>query len=164
MIDENKDAVQVGLCRPGVSLLVALATGFFLIPCYAADGADPSVRAAPETLVYQGVLNMTLGLAAVIVLILGIAWLVKRYGRGQSLGQGRIKVRAGMPLGQKDKLIIVDIDGEHLLLGVSPGRIVLLKELPAFSQAADEAVSDSPSRQSFKARLSQEINNRLGLC
>ncbi|MBT3198211.1 MAG: flagellar biosynthetic protein FliO [Gammaproteobacteria bacterium] len=60
-------------------------------------------------------------LLLVILLILAIAWMIKRSGRfGSALG-GQLRAIGGLSLGGRDRILLVDAGGTHLLLGISPG-------------------------------------------
>ncbi|MDX1656357.1 MAG: flagellar biosynthetic protein FliO, partial [Candidatus Competibacteraceae bacterium] len=69
-----------------------------------------------------GLLQMVLGLVLVLGFILGAAWLVRRFTplRG---GDGAIRLRGGLSLGTRERLVLVEVEGVRLLVGVSPGRL-----------------------------------------
>jgi flagellar protein FliO/FliZ len=68
-----------------------------------------------------------LNLLLVLGLILALAWVVRRFkgGRGAP-GQGQLRIRASLSLTLKERIVLVDAAGEHLLLGVSPTGITCL--------------------------------------
>ncbi|MDX1655207.1 MAG: flagellar biosynthetic protein FliO, partial [Candidatus Competibacteraceae bacterium] len=72
-----------------------------------------------------GLLQMVLGLVLVLGFILGAAWLVRRFTplRG---GDGAIRLRGGLSLGTRERLVLVEVEGVRLLVGVSPGRLQTL--------------------------------------
>jgi len=68
-------------------------------------------------------------LALVIGLILALAWILRRLpGTGLRTGDG-LRIIAGVALGNKERAVVVEIDGKQFLLGVSPGSISLLHTL-----------------------------------
>ncbi len=95
-------------------------------------------------------------LLLVIALILLSAWLARHKRAGSSAAHS-LRVRAQLALGLREKLVIVQVDGRRLLLGLTPGRIQLLTELAAADEqeATDEAVS-------FAVRL-RELMQRGGV-
>ncbi|MDY6829988.1 MAG: flagellar biosynthetic protein FliO [Pseudomonadota bacterium] len=109
----------------------------------AADAA-----AAPE--IGAGwVLNLVFGLVLVLGLFLALAWLMRKLGTLPG-GNGRlIRVVGGASLGARDRLVLVELGQQQLLLGVSPGRIVNLHTLP---ERLDTA-SGSASTRDFSATL-----------
>jgi len=75
------------------------------------------------------VIAAILALGLVIGLIFMLAWIARRLpGTGLRPGDG-LRVIAGVSLGSKERAVVVDINGEQLLLGVTPGAISLLHTL-----------------------------------
>lgn len=73
---------------------------------------------------------MVLALFAVLVVIVVLASLLKRFNL-KFQGASGMKVLSSVSLGAKERLVIVDVGGEKLLLGVTQQRIDCLKELPS---------------------------------
>ena len=70
-----------------------------------------------------------LALIVVLAVIIGLAMIAKRFNlRIQS--NADMKVLSAMSLGTKQRLIIVEVAGKKLLLGVTAERIECLRELP----------------------------------
>jgi len=84
---------------------------------------------SPEPVSMGGVMNMLLGLVVVIALILGLAWLMRKYGRLPMSNQVDMKVLGGLSLGTREKAVLVQVEGRRLLLGVSPGHVTTLHVL-----------------------------------
>ena len=69
-------------------------------------------------------------LLLVILLIIGVAWVLRRSGRfGSALG-GQLRAIGGLSLGGRDRILLVDAGGTHLLLGISPAGIRTLHVFP----------------------------------
>lgn len=94
-----------------------------------------------------------LGLILVLALMLGLAWLVKRYLHTPGVGKGQIHVVGGVSLGPRERAVIVEVDGERLLLGVAQGQVRMLHKLaddaPAASDFSDE-LSDAQMKTSVE--------------
>ncbi len=73
---------------------------------------------------------MVLALFAVLVVIVVLASLLKRFNL-KFQGASGMKVLSSVSLGAKERLVIVDVGGEKLLLGVTQQSIDCLKELPS---------------------------------
>ena len=93
----------------------------------AADAVIDKPSVAP---VFSGtsVLQVILSLAFVIVLIYAVAWYVRRLqltttGSGQSM-----RVVSALSVGTREKVVLVQVGEEQLLLGVAPGRVNLLRQ------------------------------------
>lgn len=128
------------------SLLPVVLTG----SAWAADPATAPASGTPLASPLSGsqFVETLLGLAAVLLLIFALAFVVRRFGNLPGMGKGRIQVLGGLSLGSREKAVLVEVEGQRLLLGVAPGRVQTLHVLPAredssFGAALDDAVSDT---------------------
>ncbi|MGL5947518.1 MAG: flagellar biosynthetic protein FliO [Aeromonas sp.] len=78
-----------------------------------------------------------LSMLLIIGLIVALAWLMKKTKLANALGGAHIKVLATVPLGAKERLLLVDVGGEQVLLGVTAQQITALHTcaLPASAKA-----------------------------
>jgi flagellar protein FliO/FliZ len=100
----------------------------------AADAASaPGVRgegAAPALLGPGQAMEYVLGVITVMVALAVFAFALRRLQQRQAFGGGSLmRVCASLPLGGKERLLLVEADGERLLLGVSPGGVQLVRRL-----------------------------------
>lgn len=105
---------------------------------------------------FSSILAIVLSLGLVLLLAWGGLWLLRRFQDGQ-LGslrresQGRtLRFTRTLPLGPRERLVLVEVDGEELLLGVTAHTIVELKTWP--KREADPA-SDAPPAERPRFRL-----------
>jgi flagellar protein FliO/FliZ len=95
----------------------------------------------------SGVLELVAGLAFVILLIFVLAGLYKRFGNaGIGMG-GLIKVTAAMSLGNRDRIALITVGPQQLLIGISPGRI---STLHVFEDSIDLDMRASPKVADIK--------------
>ena len=94
------------------------------------------VGSAVPSLGVGAVLQTLVGLAVVIGLVFGCAWLARRFGFQPARRGGPLKVVSSVGLGAKESATIVEIGDTWLVLGVAPGNVRLLHALPAGSAAA----------------------------
>ncbi|AKK67867.1 MULTISPECIES: flagellar biosynthetic protein FliO [Xanthomonas translucens group] len=103
-----------------MSLLLAAAT-------QAAKSASGVGSAAPSP---PSLIGAVFALLLVLGLILGMAWVLKRLpGSGFRPAEG-LRVVASLAVGAKERVVVIDVNGEQLLLGVSPGGVRTLHHLP----------------------------------
>ncbi len=74
-------------------------------------------------------LQMTLGLMVVLGLIIGLSWLVRRFNLGVPGTAANMKVVGAMNVGTKEKILLVEVENQRLLIGVTPHQITLLQAL-----------------------------------
>lgn len=95
-------------------------------------------------------LATTLGaLVLVIGVIFGLAWVLKRMQVPSLMGaKAGLKVVSQLPLGQKERVLVLDVNGEQVLVGVTPQQITLLKTL-------NNPIEESEPAKSFSSQLNQ---------
>ncbi|MFP8779474.1 FliO/MopB family protein [Hydrogenophaga sp. RWCD_12] len=97
-----------------------------------------------------------------LIVMVGIAWLLQRYRRhlpGAAHRAGpALQVLGGVALGPQQRVVTVQVgQGEQavcLVLGVSPGSVTALHQMP-LPTAASEPVDAAPPATGFAARLAQ---------
>lgn len=90
--------------------------------------AAEAESARPGLSLHSGLVQMILGLMVILVLIIGAAWLLRRFMplRG---GEGAIKVLGGLTLGSRERVVLLQVGETRLLVGISPGRVATLYAL-----------------------------------
>lgn len=77
-----------------------------------------------------GIGQMLLGLAAVIALVFALAWLARRLGVPMQNQSPLLRRIATMPLGARERVVIVEAGDQWLVLGVTAQNIQTLHTLP----------------------------------
>jgi flagellar protein FliO/FliZ len=103
---------------------------------FAASAALPTVptpAAEPvRSFAAAGLLQAGFGLALVLALIFGCAWVARRFGLLQQPGSGRlIKVVSSAMVGQRERVVVVEVGSTWLVLGVAAGQVRALHSMPA---------------------------------
>jgi flagellar protein FliO/FliZ len=104
-------------------LLLILALLLLIDFSRAAEGLSPPVSYS------SSLLQMMLGLAATIVMIFVVVWLIKRVGYTGYNATNKMKIKGTLALSPKEKLLLIEVEGETILIGVAPGFVGLLKTL-----------------------------------
>ncbi|MFY0747298.1 MULTISPECIES: flagellar biosynthetic protein FliO [unclassified Pseudomonas] len=129
-----------------------LMVGLFAALPLAAWAAEPvaQVAAAPVGGSVGGQLTqLVLGLLLVVGLIFVLAWLMRRV---QSIGPGNaqvIEMIGSRSLGPRDRLVLVQVGEEQILLGITPGRITPLHVL----KTPVPTTQSQPATPEFAQRL-----------
>lgn len=96
----------------------------------AAEGTDPAVAKAPfEPLGAGSLLQFTVSLLLVLAAIVVSAWLLRRFGRLQSSANGALRIIGGLSVGARERVVLVQVGKDQLLLGVAPGQVRTLHVL-----------------------------------
>lgn len=72
--------------------------------------------------------KIVISLALVILLVLGLGWMFKKLSLRMP-GNRQIKVICALPLGQRERILVIEIQGKQRVIGVTPQNINLLFEL-----------------------------------
>ncbi|GID07559.1 MULTISPECIES: flagellar biosynthetic protein FliO [Pseudomonas] len=114
--------------------------------------AEPVTTAA--TAVSSGVAGqltqLVFGLLLVLGLIFLLAWLLRRVQQAGPAGKGQvIELIGSRALGPRDRLMLVQVGNEQILLGLSPGTITalhVLKEPVQVPSATEKATPEFAQR------------------
>jgi flagellar protein FliO/FliZ len=159
-------ARRESVARWHAALCTCLLLGALAEPAIAqVESARPF--AAPSTVTSgapSGVASLgqvTLALALVLAVIFVAAWLLRRVrGLGRT-GAGALDILADLPVGQKERAVLIRVGTTQVLLGVAPGRVTTLHVLPEPVNITPPAVgSDGPGsgeRPDFKSLLMKSL-------
>lgn len=122
-----------------------------------AGAAGHAAAAAPtlatgSALSAGSILQVVLGLAAVLAMVWSIAWLLKRISPIHGSRAGLIRVVGGAALGQRERIVVVEVGGTWLLLGVAPGQVRTLHTMPR-SETPVAPGAPEPAEPGFAAWL-----------
>jgi flagellar protein FliO/FliZ len=145
-------------------VLFTLASILACVAAFAADETRPfAAPSAVPTAAPPGVGSLgqvTVALALVLAVIFAAAWGVRRmrgFGRAAS---GTLDVLADLPLGQKERAVLIRVGTKQILLGVAPGRVSTLHVLAEPVDMATPPIAPnagSPEKPSFKALLMKSL-------
>jgi len=125
-------------------------------PAVAEEG--PPAQAMPSSVITaETSMQMLAGLIFVLAIIIGLAWLLKRFALMPSTSAGNLKIVAATGVGQREKVVIVEIDETWLVLGVAPGRVNKLHTLE--KPATNKTESGTPG--SLTDKFSEQLNQNL---
>lgn len=124
-----------------------------LLPA-AACGAEP--QAAPGFAGAGQVGKMIAGLLLMIVMIIGLAALLKRVNGFQRNLPGAIRIVSVTSIGARERLLLVEIGGQQLLVGSAPGRVQTLLVL---DQPLAVPQSAPGQRDGFAERLRDALGS-----
>lgn len=98
---------------------------------YAADPVRPAYTPPPAAAVSSGsVLQVILSLLLVLAAIVMVAWVLKRINMPQNAAGSALKVISGVAVGQRERIVLVEVNDTWLVVGVAPGQVTALHTMP----------------------------------
>jgi flagellar protein FliO/FliZ len=139
-----------------LSALIFLIFTPVVIAADSSSAAKASLTPAyQEPFSAQALMQLLLGLVLVVVLILSISWALRRFS-GIAPVSKNMRVLGVMPLGTREKAVLVQVGDKQMLLGVAPGRVSHL-------QSFDEPVVEpEEAGKGFAHRLSEAMSKQKG--
>ena len=108
------------------------------------------------------VVGMIGSLAVVLALIFALAWVARRM-QGLRRNATGLQVLAAVPVGAKEKVVMMKLGDEHFLLGVASGSVSLLhryEQAPPAIVAAEAPKVSAPDLNAFAARLREMMGKQ----
>lgn len=141
-------------------------TLFLALPCWAAlafPGLALATTVAPaatsvELSPVSTLLQTVLAVAVVLGVILGLAWLARRVNPMALTGNpASLRVVSGVMVGQRERVVVVEVQGKWLVLGVAAQSVNLLCTL----DKPEDVPADVPvARGAFADKLRTLLESR----
>lgn len=159
----------LGVIRGMAMRGLAITTGIMAL-CLAAPAvfaaekfAAPKASETPAAVGTEGLAQVTLSLLLVLAAVFAAAWVVRRLRGFGKFGGGVLQVITEVPVGTKERVVLIQVGHQQLLIGVAPGRVSTLHVLAepvtpppgtGTEVSADGAV---PPSHDFKAILKRSL-------
>ena len=126
--------------------LVALALGGQVLAQETGNELPEKAVQAPDTV--ATLISLGAGLVAVVAVIYGCAWIIRRMNGMTGMNNSAIRVVSVMAVGTRERVALIEVGGQQILLGITPSAI---RTLHVF----DEPVVDAgnPPSGDFARRL-----------
>lgn len=153
---ETPSAVAAPAAAPAVSPAAALPALPAMPP-----GAPATMAPASSA---GSLLQTIFALMFVLALLIGLAWFMKRYGPKVMGGNNKMRVVSSLNLGGRERIVLVEVADQWIVVGASPGRINALATMPR--QEGDlpqlATAQNGPAAANFSEWLKQTIEKRNG--
>ena len=144
------DVDATAQAAPAVTAPVAVAPAPHPAP------ATPSTATtAPSSA--GGLLQVMFGLLVVLGLLAAALWFLKRMGGSRFAPGSVVKIIGGVSVGNRERVMVVEVADQWIVIGVAPGRVSTLASMPRQEQPAAQAAPGVPN---FSAWLKQTIEKR----
>lgn len=100
--------------------------------------------------------QIVLSLVLVLLIIFVSAWLLRRYGRFPGVADGRLKVIGALSVGQRERILLLQVGKEQILVGVTSSKISTLHQL----EEAVEVKDNEPISSQFSKRLQEALKSK----
>ncbi len=144
-----------------IRIIVAMP-GLLAGTVLAAGEKAPLNSVLTDSNVTSQLLQTTLGLLAVLAVIVAMGWAVKRFGNLRGGVQGQMKIVGGISLGTRERVVLLQVGDQQLVLGVAAGQIRTLHVLEQPLSAGDSGtpVADKADVPSFAMRMQAALKSR----
>jgi flagellar protein FliO/FliZ len=115
--------------------------------------ASAPVYTPPDTT--ASLLKVTLGLGFVVIAIFVSAWLFKRFAGSAFIANDSMRVVGGLSVSQRDRIVLVQIGDEQIVVGVSPGRIQTLHVMKNLVEVPDNQPTSAAFAEKLNAAMKQ---------
>jgi flagellar protein FliO/FliZ len=139
------------------------------VPASAPAAALPAMPAgAPMTMAPTSsagsLLQTILALMFVLALLIGLAWFMKRYGPKVMGGNNKMRVVSSLSLGGRERIVLVEVADQWIVVGASPGRVNALATMPRQEGEPPQLATaqNGPAAANFSEWLKQTIEKRNG--
>lgn len=124
------------------------------------------LQKAPSVMGFGNIVQIIAGLFVVLMMIMGAAWMMKRYGGLGGVSNADLKIVAGISVGQREKIVVVQAGDTQVLVGIAPGNIQTLHVLENNINTGDRTNvkgSSVDGINGFMKHLKQQVKKRAEL-
>jgi len=141
------------------------ATGPVATPAPASPASPAPGTTMPAGSPTGSLLQTLFALVLVLAVLAALAWFLKRYGPRAGGATANLRVVGSLSLGGRERLLVVEVGNQWIVVGASPGRVNALATMPKQEGAA--GVGDGaalaphvPAANNFADWLRQTIDKR----
>lgn len=135
-------------------MMRALLLPLLLIVSGIVQAAEPAGPGSAASL-----LQVLLGLVVVLGLLAGTAWTIRRLGLARPSAASVVKVIGGASIGTRERIVLVEVADQWIVVGVAPGCINALSTMPR-QEGFTPQENVPPVAKNFSAWLKQTIEKR----
>ena len=107
----------------------------------------------------SNLMQVSFGLFVIILLITAAAWFTRRFGNFQIAAKGNLRIIGGLPLGSRERVVLIQVGTEQIVLGVAPGRV---DKIHVLENPVPIEESSPLAKSHFAMRLSEVIKGYRG--
>lgn len=137
---------------------LSFASAFVWLPA-AAIVVAPAAPIVPSPT--ANMFQVMFGLILVLGLMAGAAWLLKRFATPRTGAGTPIKIVGGVSVGSRERVMVVEVADQWIVVGVAAGRVSALATMPRQENASAPVTAPiSPTTPNFAAWLKNTLDKR----
>jgi flagellar protein FliO/FliZ len=110
----------------------------------AIEGTRPAYAPSPPAVSSGSIVQIIFSLLLVLAVILLVAWLLKRMNVSRQGSGYQLRILSGVAIGQRERIVLVEVQDTWLVVGVGPGQIRTLHTLQKPELQNTESPADNP--------------------
>ena len=126
----------------------------------AAESARPAYTPPPSAVSSGSILQVIFSLLLVLAAVVLVAWILKRINLPQYGAGSLLKVISGVAVGQRERIVLVEVNDTWLVVGVAPGQVRTLHTMPKAELLTQQADPPSDADGKFQGWLKQMMEKR----
>ena len=127
---------------------------------YSGDSATSKIiKSDPMSGSY--LLQLIMGLLVVLLCIIALAWFSKKINRFQSITDDSLQIVAGLSMGARERVVLLQVGEEQILIGVSPGKINMLHVLNKPVEFLKNSAVGSDFSDKLKSMMTSASNSSV---
>jgi flagellar protein FliO/FliZ len=141
-------------------VLATLAASAIPLLTHAVDAVRPAFTPPPAATVSSGsVLQVILSLLLVLTAVAVVAWVLKRINLPPQNSANALKIISSIAVGQRERVVLMEINDTWLIVGVAPGQVNALHTMPK-EALPSTSKNESGDNNKFHAWLKQVMEKR----
>ncbi len=135
--------------------IISVFFTLYVLPCIS-FAEEKNIAQLPSNPidVNMSVLKVTLALFFVVLAIFASAWIFRRFSSFSSVNNDALTIVASLSLGNRERIVLLQVGEEQIMLGVTPGKIETLHVL---AKPLDISSSDRNNKGRFSNNLQKAI-------
>ena len=141
---------------------LSLFAGFYAPLLAIAESTRPVYTPPQPVAISSGsILQVIVSLLLVLAAVVLVAWILKRINLPQRTAGNLLKVQATLAVGQRERIVLVEVNDTWLVVGVAPGQVRTLHSMPKADLPdvpADSTISTNGKFQDWLKQIMEKRN------
>ena len=140
--------------------LFLIAALYFPVFAYAETPRPAYIPTPPAAVSSGSVMQIMFSLILVLAAVAVVAWIMKRINLPQQGAASLLKVIGGVAVGQRERIVLVEVNDTWLVVGVAPGQVSTLHTMPKGQIPLQSSHASGVVDGKFQTWLKQMVEKR----